>query len=1376
MKLKWLSIIFCILLVTTSFAVGIPINVSAAAGSDQPDPGTGGDDGQTGSDTIPPDAIIKFELETREITVKGQDDLDDDVDVQASVQSVKGYKSEIYYELTDDAGNMLGVLVEYFNMAGNLEFSILELKYGTGEYITFGENHFKVEYKLDKKTGELIHLHQNIQVVDKFKLNSFYTASGDTTSLDYEEKGCEKVKHTVGGMALVNLNTDNREVELTLLTDGRELSFDALRPGVQRITLPQLLEHDLLVGASAIPAKVRFGDLSGIPEYISGRWTTDRRLSTSEAKAAAFIETYGELFRLNPKSDQLKATEVWNSEELGLTNVRLQQYYDGVPVLGAELLVHLNRNHDIVFVNGVFAPGIDLNTKPRIGAAEAKSDAEMDLKDNYPRIRIVSYEPEALMVSHRSVLDRYSEGEGILVWNVVINTATPDGEWYCLVNARTGEIVEAWNNYQGRASEDMPWNELLYLRQPGAIQEAYALLFEGSLDCTNPLSDPSWAGEIDHWDQFLHIRGTCNPTNDNCGVGQNSEILTKVFRLLAFGGSHYGLATDGIGTTLTKKVFLATLTDTGLSGSATFHEFRDVMVETGDGMLSGSSGWSGSFQASTKKVWLSIGILEIDQTFGWETNDDYDEFGHTLAKGDFNNDTFEDLAVSIPYEDVKADNDGMVIVFYGSVFGLRSTGSERLTLNLANTNYQDDDNFGLTLAPGDFNGDGYDDLAIGVPNKDLPSKVDFGQVVIYYGSGDGLVPDPSGWPPLALPPTTETLAQTHAGESNDNNDQFGFSLAVGDFDNDTFDDLAVGTPLNSHDVMHDGSVVVFYGTDEGFIPDGDLLIPIPLPNSELICQADADGNSVMNDQFGYSVGAGDFNGDGHDDLAVGVPYKDFDFKTNNGHVVIFYGSTDGLLPSLEFEYLDQEMGLEYNEDYDKFGYSLAVGNFDNDQYMDLAVGMPFENHWSTDEGYVIVFFGNYDGLEKLENPDLPDLPVVFHQVESLHEKHAHHGPHPDNYFGEFLTVADFDGDGFDDLAVGVPLNFIYDEGVVDVFYGSVDGLKPLRSYWLGVEHFGGHSSYNDLFGQALAGGDFNGNGKDELAVGAPGADLSNIITDMGRVFIKEVIPAVPDVTASGAIVYSRTLDKVLGILEPNEPRKMASTTKIMTALLTIERINLPSDDPNKLYLSDSVLVTSNGDFVKGSDMNGNLTIWDVLSLQDILYGLMLPSGNDAAVTIAEHISGFGGGEDGGAFSDLMNVRADELGLTNTNYESVYGSSPEFAVTTPFDLARIADFALDISLFEQIVGTYQYTTTSWVDSTNTLKNAVQNNTNRFLRPTSSWHWSIAYGVKTGTSTSAGECLVSAIDDGTVDIIAVVLNSEDRYSDSYKILQWGRGVHP
>lgn len=1387
MRLKLTSVFLCLVIILAVFA-GEGVASAAIGGGDPPPSGTGDDvaNGDTGLDTTPPEAAIIFDIETQEIKVEGTDNADQDVDVQKSVQSTKGHRQELLYELTDDAGNVLVIVVECFCLEGKLEFSILELKYGTGEQIVPADNHYKVEFKLDKKTGEITHLHQNIHVVGQFKLNLYYTQNGETTSLEYEEKGGDKIKHKVGGLGLVNLNTGGSGFELSLVADGRERSLEALKPGVQRIDPAQLLAHDYLVSASAVPPTVRFGDLSGVPEYLSGQWATDRRLIKPELKAADFIETYGELFRLNPKTDLLKATEVWNSELLGLTNVRLQQYYKGVPVFGSELLVHLNRNHDVLFVNGVFAPEIKLDTKPRTGAAASKSTAVTDLKTNFPQVEILSYEPEELVVYHRSVLDRYSEGPVMLAWKVVINTARPDGEWYYLINARTGDIIEAWNNYQGSTSDDVrwPWEGLLYLRQPGAIKEAYAAVFEGSLDLSKPLSDPRWDGELDHWDDFIHYRGTCDRANDNCGVVQNSAILTKLFRLIAYGGSHYGLATDGVGVAKTKLIFRSTLQDTGLSSSATLKECRDVMRETGDYLCESDSGWSGQCQAALQTVWLSIGILIIDQTWGWETNDSWDEFGRSLTTGDFNNDTFPDLAIGIPYKDANAHGDGMVMVFYGSPNGLRTTGSERLTQKMAGTTYQDADNFGLVLTSGDFNGDGYDELAIGVPHKDIGIKTSCGIVVVYYGSAGGLVPDASGWPPMALPPTTEILSQAHAGELNEVVDHFGHSLAAGDFDNDSYDDLAVGVPYKNYPTNDEGIVIVFYGTDEGLRPDDDSFFDV-LSEYEIITQGIAKTTAFEEDEFGFAVAAGNFDGDDYSDLAVSMPCDHYE-GPDNGRVIVFYGSGDGLLPVTDKEYLDQEMGAELNGIVDKFGHTLAVGNFNDDLYDDLVVGMPLENSVVVDSGVAMVFHGSSTGFTTGSSDIGPLDPP---EVETLSQRDV--GTDNESYdkFGWSFGIGDFDADGYDDLAVGSPYESgeVYlHVGVVDVFFGSEEGLKPLRSNRLTQTYFGDQDTANDYFGYALAGADFNGNGKAELAVGSPKEDYPGDIVQAGKVFVREIDPAMPWVNATAAIVYSRTLDKVIGFKNIDMELKSASTNKIMTALLAIEIIKSTS---NSITLNSIFDVSEYAASLKGgSTMNGGifggLFTGDTLSLEDLLYGMMLPSGNDAAVVIAENILWEGAGNEGGMWSILMNMRAASLGLTNCHYMRPFGDGTG-SHQSAYDLAKLADFALEDSLFKTIVGTYQYNTTTWKNIINIDKDFTQTNTNRLIRPFHAYNYTGSYGVKTGTNDDAGQCLVSAANDGTNDIIAVVLHAgsnhcdhlePNRYTETRNLLDWGFEVHP
>jgi D-alanyl-D-alanine carboxypeptidase len=434
-----------------------------------------------------------------------------------------------------------------------------------------------------------------------------------------------------------------------------------------------------------------------------------------------------------------------------------------------------------------------------------------------------------------------------------------------------------------------------------------------------------------------------------------------------------------------------------------------------------------------------------------------------------------------------------------------------------------------------------------------------------------------------------------------------------------------------------------------------------------------------------------------------------------------------------------------------------------------------------DAGYIQIFNGTNSGLATLH---ILGVWIPIEPVQTIHEDHAEGENEVGDQFGSVLGTGDFDADGYDDLVVGQPYEswdnfFIYDSGIVRVLYGSATGfiIPWPRSYGLRQDYFGGIDTTDDWFGHAVVTGDFNGNGKDALAVSAPGKDYPGDITEAGKVYVRELEPAVPEVSAGSVIIYSRTLDKVLGIKMPDWKRPMASTTKIMTALLVIERLNLPLGDPAKLNLNDSVFVTTNGDYVGGSHMHGNLTYCDVLNVQDLLYGLMLPSGNDAAVVLAEHITGFGGGEVDGAFSALMNIRAAELGLLNTHYTNPYGSYLEGTRTTTRDLARLADFALEDPLFTQIVGSENYMTTSWVDSTNTPKNAEQNNTNKFINTSNSWYRPEVYGVKTGTSDIAGACLVSAATDGLNDIIVVVLNSDYlRYTDSWRIIQWGFSVHP
>lgn len=235
----------------------------------------------------------------------------------------------------------------------------------------------------------------------------------------------------------------------------------------------------------------------------------------------------------------------------------------------------------------------------------------------------------------------------------------------------------------------------------------------------------------------------------------------------------------------------------------------------------------------------------------------------------------------------------------------------------------------------------------------------------------------------------------------------------------------------------------------------------------------------------------------------------------------------------------------------------------------------------------------------------------------------------------------------------------------------------------------------------------------------------------------------PETGAAGAILIEANTRMVLMADEAHKKLPMASTTKIMTALLAIENCSL----------DEMVEVPAEAYGVEGSSMY--LQKEENLSMRDLLYGLMLVSGNDAAVTIAVHV---GGSVEG--FAAMMNERAKELGALNTNFMTPNGLPDDNHFTTAYDLALIAAQAMQLDAFSQIVSsTYYRTTTGLV--TRTLKNK-----NKIL-----WEYPGGCGIKTGYTKAAGKCLVfSAKKDGMM-LIGVVLNCSDMFNSAKTMLDYG-----
>ena len=391
-----------------------------------------------------------------------------------------------------------------------------------------------------------------------------------------------------------------------------------------------------------------------------------------------------------------------------------------------------------------------------------------------------------------------------------------------------------------------------------------------------------------------------------------------------------------------------------------------------------------------------------------------DNFGWSFAVGDFNADGKDDLAVGA---DGYSTNTGRVYLFYGGSMTTENASGADVTLTGETTS-----NFGYSLTTGDWNADGTDDLAVGATGYSGST----GRVYLFYGGSM----------------TSESASGadvTLTGETTSNN--FGSSLTTGDFNADGTDDLAVGARGYS---SSKGRVYLFYG--------GSM-------TTENASGADVTltGETTSN-FFGYSLTTGDFNADGTDDLAVGA----FGYSTYTGRVYLFYG---GSMTSENASGAD--IALTGETTSSSFGYALTTGDFNADGKDDLAVGA---RAYSSNTGRAYIFYSQ-SGQVNL------DTHIT--------------GETTSNYFGYSLQTGDFNADGKDDLAVGA-YGYNSIQGRAYIFYGG--SMTSENASGADIILTGETSS--NYFGVSLQTGDFNADGKDDLAVGAWGYS-----TFTGRAYI-----------------------------------------------------------------------------------------------------------------------------------------------------------------------------------------------------------------------------------------------------------------------------------
>ena len=693
---------------------------------------------------------------------------------------------------------------------------------------------------------------------------------------------------------------------------------------------------------------------------------------------------------------------------------------------------------------------------------------------------------------------------------------------------------------------------------------------------------------------------------------------------------------------------------------------RSLLPSFGAPLVLAAGAFAPHLAASEDAFHLSI-VRQGDDSVGSIEPGDY--FGAAVATGDFNGDGYEDLATGAPWDG--PGSEGSVVVSYGSEFGLTHVGAQLLSHIGAGIPDFEKAEFGFALAAGDFDGDGFDDLAVGAPGAEVQGHAAAGQVFLYYGSGD-----PNG--PLGGGPTTSFI-HTSVNDVVEAGDRFGHSLSAGTIGReDGHADLAIGSPGENGGA---GAVSWLMGASPlGLRPNsGDTLDPSELPVSP--------GGG---DRFGWAVAIGELRGDNaggpRGDLAVGEPFWDLDSVVDVGRVVVLGGVATGLSSAEVDEYLPLDVGM-IDVAGTLFGWALATGDMfaHGDVRDDLAVSALNGNSGS---GAVAVMSNTGAGIGG-----------AGAWVELLQSDGAE-TPEAADEFGYALAAGDFDDDGVDDLAVGspsetlpAPVGTVF-SGLVQLFPGGPPGPGGAGSEtWREDDLFDDPSPFAKL-GHALAFGRFDGSGRANLAAGAPGQ-----AADAGQVYViapwRQVLPM-----PSRSSIAVDCEDNIIFSQKPFELRYLGSTTKIMTVLLACEAVQLPEGDPGKVdgnyvYTVPGWLADAFPPASRCSKMQPVFEAGEPIELIDLMRACIAISANDAAYAIAEILTGEQGTEWKGyadtstAFAVLMNERAAQIGMHDTLFTNPAGADDGGGQSTAYDMYLLCREALANPLMRSIVGTTEW---------------------------------------------------------------------------------------